>query len=243
MSSATSISKRGFRLKDKSFRLKAEATGPKSSGPQSPEPQAADSGFRPWHFFVLASLAASTAAVLLSRRSTPEHLILLSITIASAGLAAAAFYRMLAPFALRDVSQLSDPPSERALAALEREKALALRSIKELEFDRAMGKVSPKDFDEMAGRLRARAITLMKLVDAGGSGYREVIERELQQRLKTRPSGHSVDPVVPVAVPQPAAEAPPDRHAARHCASCGTANDYDAAFCKRCGTALAAVLQ
>ena len=43
-------------------------------------------------------------------------------------------------------------------AALEREKALVLRSIKELEFDRAMGKVSPKDFDEMAGRLRARAI-------------------------------------------------------------------------------------
>jgi hypothetical protein len=192
---------------------------------------------------VLASLAASTAAVLLSRRSTPEHLILLSITIASAGLAAAAFYRMLAPFALRDVSQLSDPPSERALAALEREKALVLRSIKELEFDRAMGKVSPKDFDEMAGRLRARAITLMKLVDAGGSGYREVIERELQQRLKTSPAGHAADPVVPPPVPPPAAEAPPDRHAVRHCASCSTANDSDAAFCKRCGTALAAVLQ
>jgi hypothetical protein len=236
MSSATSIKR--------DFRLKAEATGPEGKGTQSAEPKAADSGFRPWHFFVLASLAASTAAVLLSRRSSPEHLILLSITIGAAGLAAAAFYRMLAPFALRDVSQLSDPPSERALAALEREKALVLRSIKELEFDRAMGKVSPKDFDEMAGRLRARAIVLMKQVDAGGSGYRELIERELQLRLKARAGGDSTEPAAPVAAPPPApVAATPDRHASRDCASCGTTNDHDAAFCKRCGTALAAVLQ
>jgi len=158
MSSATSI-KRDFRLKAEAT-SKAEATGPDGRGAQNAEPR--DSGFRPWHFFVLASLAASTAAVLLSRRSSPEHLVLLSITIGAAGLAAAAFYRMLAPFALHDVSQLSDPPSERALAALEREKALVLRSIKELEFDRAMGKVGDADFAEMSSRLRARALSLMQ---------------------------------------------------------------------------------
>ena len=45
----------------------------------------------------------------------------------------------------------------RTRAALEREKTLSLRSIKELEFDRAMGKVSEKDFAEMGARLRARA--------------------------------------------------------------------------------------
>ena len=53
-------------------------------------------------------------------------------------------------------------------AVLEREKLLVLRSIKELEFDRAMGKVSPKDFDEMAGRLRARAMSLMQQLDTEG---------------------------------------------------------------------------
>ena len=53
---------------------------------------------------------------------------------------------------------------------LEREKALTLRSIKELEFDRAMGKVSPQDFEEMAGRLRARALGIMKQLDAGSVG-------------------------------------------------------------------------
>ena len=39
----------------------------------------------------------------------------------------------------------------RARAALERDKALTLRAIKELEFDRAMGKVAEPDFVEMRG--------------------------------------------------------------------------------------------
>ena len=55
--------------------------------------------------------------------------------------------------------------TESMRAVLEREKMLVLRSIKELEFDRAMGKVSAADFDEMAGRLRARALSLMKQLD------------------------------------------------------------------------------
>ena len=192
--------------------------------PDQAEP---DAGFKPWHFFVLVSLAAATVAVLMSRRSSPEHLILISFTIGAAGLAAAAFYRMLAPLALRDVSLLSERPSERALAALEREKALVLRSIKELEFDRAMGKVSPKDFDEMAGRLRARALMLMKQIDAGGSGYRELIERELQARLSSRRAGSS-DPAT---------------MGGRACLSCGTNNDHDAAFCKKCGKSITVLIQ
>ena len=224
MSSATSIDK------------VIEPDAPSGRGARAqPQQGELDAGFKPWHFFVLVSLAASTVAVLMSRRSSPEHLIFLSFTIGAAGVAAAAFYRMLAPLALRDESLLAERPSERALAALEREKALVLRSIKELEFDRAMGKVSPKDFDEMAGRLRARAIMLMKQIDAGGSGYREMIERELQARLKKSdgPRAGSSDPALPV---------PADR-AVRTCISCGTTNDHDAAFCKRCGKSLAAVIQ
>jgi hypothetical protein len=230
MSSATSIDKVGL-----------EPAATRGRGQNAP-----DAGFKPWHFFVLVSLAASTIAVLMSRRSSPEHLILLSLTIGAGGVAAAALYRMLAPLALPDVSHLSEPPSARALAALEREKALVLRSIKELEFDRAMGKVSPKDFEEMAGRLRARAIALIKQLDAGGSGYREIIERELQLRLKRYAGASTTDRSASV---QPAAgEASPDQGTDvssdldRHCA-CGTANDADAVFCKRCGTSLVAVTQ
>ena len=222
MSSATSI--------EESFRLEPEApkadarnkTGPNDGGRANGT--SATDGFRPWHFFVLASLAASTAAVILSRQSAPEHLILISLTIGAAGAAAAAFYRTIAPLAVRDESVLAPRASERARATLEREKALVLRSIKELEFDRAMGKVSARDFDEMAGRLRSRAMALMKQLDAGGSAYREIIERELRTRLKSQQA-------TPVRSAEPTSRA---------CASCRTVNDPDAAFCKRCGTALRA---
>jgi hypothetical protein len=215
MSSATSI--------DQKVRLKADAT------------DGADAGFRPWHFFILAALAASTIAVLLSRQSTPEHLILISLTIAAAGAAAAGFYRTLAPLALEDVSVLDERPSERARALLEREKALVLRSIKELEFDKAMGKVSPKDFDEMAGRLRSRAVMLMKQLDEGASAYRELIERELKARMKTPATGGpgSSDPGMMAGSKDPTLPSAPTGACA-----CGTANDPDAAFCKRCGARL-----
>jgi hypothetical protein len=98
----------------------------------------------------------------------------------------------------------------RTRAALEREKALALRSIKELEFDRAMGKVSDKDFTEMSGRLRARAARIIRQLDAGGS-YRDRIEKEIAKRIGA---------------------------VANACPSCGVSNDADARFCKKCGTAL-----
>ena len=52
------------------------------------------------------------------------------------------------------------PPAARDV--LEREKALVLRSIKELEFDKAMGKVSDADYAAIMARLRTRALVLMR---------------------------------------------------------------------------------
>ena len=240
MSSATSIDKvlppeGGSQRhgRPRGFRLQAE--------------DRADAGFRPWHFFLLASLMTATVAVVLAKPATPEHLILLSVIIASAGFAAAAFYRTLAPLAADDASTFSEPLSERARAAVEREKALVLRSIKELEFDRAMGKIAPKDFDEMASRLRARAIALMKQLDQGtGAGYRELIERELQARLakgsrgsrgsaRSTASDSAGSPGSGSGSVRPAGSTDP---AAGACGACGTVNDTDAAFCKRCGAKL-----
>lgn len=210
MSSATSI-KDGVRGAD------APNAGGRSAAVRGAE-AADDQGFRPWHFFVLASLISATAAVVMSRQTTPEHLILISLTIASAGFAAAAFYRMLAPLVSDNLLASAEPLTARTRAVLEREKLLTLRSIKELEFDRAMGKVSEKDFEEVSVRLRARAIALMKELDDSRTGnYRAQIERELEQRLARREG-----PPVPAA-------------AALECATCGTPNDTDAAFCKRCG--------
>jgi hypothetical protein len=223
MSSATSTSREVVRLNSEDVRPKPDTTKTESAP------------FRASHFFVLASLIAATGAVVLSRQSTPEHLVLISITIASAGLAAAGFYRMLSPLVSDPAEQqAAEPLSERARAVLDREKALTMRALKELEFDRSMDKVSQADFDEMAGRLRARALALMKQLDEDASGYRSIIERELSTRLAARTVEQPTAAPVPSATAAPAAAAP----AAGVCA-CGTTNDPDAVFCKRCGTKLA----
>lgn len=201
-----------------------------------------DQGFHVSHFFVLVSLLAATVAVVLARPSAPEHLILISLTIGAAGISGLAFYRMLAPLvAPRSAGERE--LSESLRLELEREKALTLRSIKELEFDRAMGKVSAQDFEEMAGRLRARAVGIMKQLDAGAAVYRTLIEKELAARVGKTPTfaeasasgGASADKSVgraqPVA-PEPKAEV--------GLCACGTRNDADARFCKSCGAKLVA---
>jgi hypothetical protein len=172
---------------------------------------------------------AATAAVVVSRQSTPAHLILVSLTIGAAGLAAAGFYRMLSPLVGDGAERSNEPLSIRARQVLEREKMLAMRAIKELEFDRSMGKLSQADFDEMAGRLRARAMALIKQLDEDGSGYRSLIEREIRERVTSAPSA--------IVAPAAPAEAVP---AVEGVCSCGTINDADAVFCKRCGSRLAA---
>jgi hypothetical protein len=215
-----------------SVRLQADQSG---KGAGVPSGNNAAAGFQPWHFFVLASLIAATAAVVMSRQSTPEHLVLISITIAAVGAAAAAFYRMLAPLTIRDVSALAERRSDRERAHLEREKDLVLRSIKELEFDHAMGKLSDRDFEDMGGRLRARAMMLMRQVAADGASYRELIERELNVRMTTR-AGKGRLKTADVPRPPEATQVAPPSAAERECLSCGTPNDQDAVFCKRCGT-------
>lgn len=213
-----------------------------SSGISIDAGRGGDEGFRPWHFFVLASILLATVAVIVARRSTPEHLILMSLTIAAAGAAAAAFYRTLVPLVAPLFLPSAARVDDRTRAALEREKMLVLRSIKELEFDRAMGKLSPKDYEEMVGRLRTRAMSLIKQLDEGESGYRALIERELAARLAhKRPPSQSANTQLVAAAAEPAPQASakePSAAVAKSCADCGTRNDDDAAFCKRCGARL-----
>ena len=203
----------------------------------SSETSTSQAGFRPWHFFVLASLLAATAAVLMAAQPTPEHLVLISLTLGAAGLVGAAFHRTLLPLVSSNAELRSEPLGGRSRAALEREKTLTLRSIKELEFDRAMGKVADEDFKEMVGRLRARAISIMKQLDEGGT-YRDVIERELQKRVGTDARMGS-DPMAKTVM-----GSDPVRGAASYSGSvtctCGTRNDPDAKFCKSCGAKLEA---
>lgn len=184
--------------------------------------------FRPWHLFVLVALLASTGAVLFVRPGDPAVLLLLVAAIGSASGVGFAVYRMLWPLAAGDFKEHARFVGGRTRAALEREKTLILRSIKELEFDRAMSKVSTEDFNEMSHRLRARALTLMKQLDIEAPGYREVIERELAQRL-----GVAIEDIESPDEPVELAD-----ESVRECPGCGTQNDEDARFCKGCGGAM-----
>ena len=172
----------------------------------------ADQSLQPWQFFVLASLACASVATFLARAQGVTAVVLLTALMAATVVVGLAVLRAVRPL----VTTFEDRTvmiGERTRAALEREQMLALRAIKELEFDRAMGKVSESDWKEMSGRLRARAARLMRQLDAG-AGYREQIEQDLARRLGATS----------------AAAAP-----ARACASCETVNDADARFCKSCG--------
>jgi hypothetical protein len=201
-----------------------------------------DEGFRVSHFFVLLSLVAATVAVILARPAAPEDLVLISLTIGAAGLAAIAFYKTIAPLVSAASDYEREPMSESLRKDLEREKALTLRSIKELEFDKAMGKLSQQDFDQMADRLRARAVGIMRQLEAGAAIYRTEIEKELAARIGNAPHRKAQDIKVPDPQVRPTAEpaSTSERRPGRQvgACACGTANDTDAKFCKSCGARL-----
>ena len=185
---------------------------------------AAPAIFRPWHFFVLAGLAGATIAVVTVRPSGIAPLVLVVLAAFAGAYVGYAVYRMIVPLAARDFAERVEMVGGRTRAALDREKTLVLRSLKELEFDRAMGKVSDLDFQDMGGRLRSRARALLKQLDVDGSTYRDLIERELAERVMR--TGDD-------------APASGTEQATRLlCGNCGGSNERDAKFCKSCGTAL-----
>ena len=192
--------------------------------------RAPDATLRPWQFFLLAGMLSATAVVIVATGQSPAAIIALSLTVIAASLVALGVYRALAPFVTAE--RIDEPATSigRQRLALEREKSLVMRSIKELEFDFAMRKIAQGDFDEMIGRLRSRAIGLMRQLDEGG-GYRGAIEEELRSRVAAQKLRGADSPVARGSSP---ATADP---VTAEC-ECGVANDADARFCKNCGTKL-----
>jgi len=198
-----------------------------------------DHGLPPWQFFLLCGMLGATAVVVVATGQPIANILILSGTVVAASFVGLTAYRTLAPLVSAVVSTAPVVAGGRTRAALEREKTLVLRAIKELEFDRAMGKIAQADFDEMGGRLRQRAIGLMQQLDAS-TGYREQIEKELASLVPT-PSAPGTAPGTPDSASGTAPRTPPPApRTGPECPSCGTGNDADARFCKQCGTSLIA---
>ncbi len=121
-----------------------------------------------------------------------------------------------------------------APTAQEEQKRAVLRALKDLEYERGVGKVSEEDYAELKARYRAEAKRLLESVDEGLEPARARAEQLLAARLRAS----AERPEAATAAPSADPTAPHERGAGRPCASCATPNDADALFCKKCGARL-----
>jgi hypothetical protein len=71
-----------------------------------------------------------------------------------------------------------------APSKVEEEKRAVLRALKDLDFERGVGKISPEDYAELSAKYRAEAKRLIQRVDETLGPAREEAERAIQRRLE-----------------------------------------------------------
>lgn len=82
-----------------------------------------------------------------------------------------------APITLEEALSLGAPSAE------EEQKRAVLRALKDLEYERAVGKISDEDYASLAEHYRGEAKRLLRAVDRDLSPERERAERLLAERL------------------------------------------------------------
>jgi hypothetical protein len=144
-----------------------------------------------------------------------------------------------------------------APSAEEEQKRAVLRALKDLEYERSVGKISEDDYQEFSLRYREEARRLISLVDESMLASRELAEKLLAQRVEAagiqeergNPESESTSESGPESEPEfestsasepgseskPKPKSEPRPNATLACPSCSTVNDADARFCKRCG--------
>jgi hypothetical protein len=143
-------------------------------------------------------------------------------------LSGVALWRVLDPLSRGGLATRLAPRAPQRLRELEREKQLVLKAIKEIELDYQMRKIAEPDYKDMLDRYRRRAMRLISEIEEGDN-FRPLIERELRDRLAARlEAGETAEP----GAGAPSAAAAHDKTT---CPACGTSNDDDAQFCKKCG--------
>jgi hypothetical protein len=120
--------------------------------------------------------------------------------------------------------------------------AVALRALKEIEFDRATGKLSDADYQTLKDEYTAEAVAAMRET---GDVKRET--GDAVAPLVSSPVSRLPSPACPAHGPRPEGDAEfcsvcgrRLQSAAGFCARCGTSLESDAHFCHRCGSRVAA---
>jgi cytochrome c-type biogenesis protein CcmI len=151
-----------------------------------------------------------------------------------------------APLAGGIFSTSSRTPKEIELERRQHDRALAVQGLRELEFDREMGKLADPDYHALRGGLETRALAAMEAIErlradaAAKAAAARSAPRRVQSLRRPEPAPIIAPPPVIVpssAPPRPAAAAGVAR-TLRFCPQCGTRIAHDAKFCGECGLAL-----
>ena len=170
---------------------------------------------------------------------------------------------LVVTFVFRALQSIAEPSDEDILAELaptfaDERKRSALRALREIEYERTLGKLNENDFTDLSAHYRQEAKRAMRAVDEERRELRARAERLATAALQARAiadrakaddsddgaDAHDEDPAPAQAAdadadsPPPAAEPPVTTTERRACPKCAIANDPDARFCKACGTTL-----
>src|SRR6266850_2439650 len=99
---------------------------------------------------------------------------------------------------------------------------VALRALKEIEFDRATGKLSDTDYDQLKAKYTAEALAALR---------QESGVRSQEPGVKPPPESRLLAPRCPEHGSRPEIDA-------QFCSECGRRLGKAASYCVRCGTAL-----
>ncbi len=131
------------------------------------------------------------------------------------------------------------------LAELFQRKEQVLASIKELEFDYRVGKLSEEDYQQYDQRLRRQAIGILQQIEQvapESAGLDATLEHEIQRRRKVQ-GGEASAPDADASMEAEIARrrrvstppAPTNGAAVRYCTNCGGAIAPHHKFCAQCG--------
>lgn len=122
----------------------------------------------------------------------------------------------------------------RGADALISRKNMLLRALKDLENERAIGKIEAEDYEQITQTYRAELKTLLKRIDETLAPHRAKAEElALEHFRKVGLAGEPEAKPTPQAKPAP--ESAPERIT---CPKCGDSNEAGAKFCKECATKL-----
>src|ERR1700691_1911595 len=128
----------------------------------------------------------------------------------------------------------------------EHERALAVQGLRELQFDREMGKLADADYESMHKALEDRALTAMaaveKIHDQAANAKKTTVTPLTQALRRPAPAPRRIDPIPTLVVhhetPRPSQPPPSASGKIRFCPECGMRAAPDAKFCAQCGIAI-----